>query len=177
MAIFFSHESETVSVSGKLLLPLTNTLFLGFGSAGLTTIFLCLATLSREEWLLLVGLSGKIAAGLRQQSHYLSLASRESWPYFPLSLVRPHRKYGVQQFFYCFVCIHCRGNVFTKPLSSKVSLLWLHYSGFQVSCQITPPLRLLSKLRGCNIGIIDGSDLWSTPLKLAPVPRYTYQVS
>jgi hypothetical protein len=32
----------------------------------------------------------------------------------------PHRKRCVQKFFYCCVCIRCRGNVFTKPLSSNV---------------------------------------------------------
>jgi hypothetical protein len=38
-----------------------------------------------------------------------------------LSLIRhgPHRKRRVQQFFYCCICILCRGNVFTEPLPSK----------------------------------------------------------
>jgi hypothetical protein len=31
----------------------------------------------------------------------------------------PHRKHRVQQFFYCCVCIRCRGNVFTEPLPSN----------------------------------------------------------
>jgi hypothetical protein len=31
----------------------------------------------------------------------------------------PHRKYGVQQFFYSCVCIRCSGNVFTEPLPSN----------------------------------------------------------
>jgi hypothetical protein len=30
-----------------------------------------------------------------------------------------HRKRRVQQFFFCCVCIHCRGNVFTEPLPSN----------------------------------------------------------
>jgi hypothetical protein len=38
-----------------------------------------------------------------------------------LSLIwhRPHRKWRVQQFFYCCVCIRCRGNIFTEPLPSN----------------------------------------------------------
>jgi hypothetical protein len=31
----------------------------------------------------------------------------------------PRRKRRVQQFFYCCVCISCRGNVFTEPLPSN----------------------------------------------------------
>jgi hypothetical protein len=30
-----------------------------------------------------------------------------------------HRKWDVQQFFYCCLCILCRGNVCTEPLSSN----------------------------------------------------------
>jgi hypothetical protein len=38
-----------------------------------------------------------------------------------LSLIRhgPHKKRRVQQFFYCCVCICCRGNIFTEPLPSN----------------------------------------------------------
>jgi hypothetical protein len=35
--------------------------------------------------------------------------------------------------FYCFLRIHRRGNVFTKPLPSSGRLLWFHYSDFQAS--------------------------------------------
>jgi hypothetical protein len=38
--------------------------------------------------------------------------------YFPL-IQRQRRKRRVQQFLYCCVCIRCRGNVFTYPLSSN----------------------------------------------------------
>jgi hypothetical protein len=30
-----------------------------------------------------------------------------------------HRKRRVQKFFYCYICIHCRGNVFTQSFSSN----------------------------------------------------------
>jgi hypothetical protein len=33
----------------------------------------------------------------------------------------PHRRHHVQQFFYCGMCVCCRGNVFTVPLPSKVT--------------------------------------------------------
>jgi hypothetical protein len=38
-----------------------------------------------------------------------------------LSLIkhRPHRRRRVTQFFYCGVCVRCRGNVFTKLLPSN----------------------------------------------------------
>jgi hypothetical protein len=39
--------------------------------------------------------------------------------YFPLLRRGPHRKRRVQQFFYCCLCIRCRGNFFTEPLSSN----------------------------------------------------------
>jgi hypothetical protein len=39
--------------------------------------------------------------------------------YFPLIRHASHRKWSIQQFFYCCVCILCRGNVFTEPLSSN----------------------------------------------------------
>jgi hypothetical protein len=32
---------------------------------------------------------------------------------------RPHIKQGIQQFFYCCLCIRCRRNVFTKSLPSN----------------------------------------------------------
>jgi hypothetical protein len=38
----------------------------------------------------------------------------------PLIRHGPHRKRCVQQFFYCCMCIRCRGNVFTEPLPSKI---------------------------------------------------------
>jgi hypothetical protein len=45
------------------------------------------------------------------------------------SLIRhgPHRKRHCQLFFYCWMCIRCSRNVFTKPLFSKVR-------GFLPSC-------------------------------------------
>jgi hypothetical protein len=38
-----------------------------------------------------------------------------------LSLIRhgPHWKRRVQQFFYCYVCIRCRGNISIEPLPSN----------------------------------------------------------
>jgi hypothetical protein len=45
--------------------------------------------------------------------------SEELIAYFPLISLAPRRKRGVQQLFYCCVCIYCHGNVFTKPLPSK----------------------------------------------------------
>jgi hypothetical protein len=38
---------------------------------------------------------------------------------FPLIRLGPRRKRRIQQFFYCFLCIRCRGNVFTEPLPSN----------------------------------------------------------
>jgi ABC-type histidine transport system ATPase subunit len=38
--------------------------------------------------------------------------------YFPLILQGPHKKQRVKQFFYCCLCIRCRGNMFDEPLSS-----------------------------------------------------------
>jgi hypothetical protein len=43
----------------------------------------------------------------------------ELFVYFPLIRHGPHRKRRVQHFFYCFMCIPCRGNVFTEALRSK----------------------------------------------------------
>jgi hypothetical protein len=39
--------------------------------------------------------------------------------YFPFIRHGPHRKRRVRQFYYCCVCILCRGNVFTGPLPSN----------------------------------------------------------
>jgi hypothetical protein len=39
-----------------------------------------------------------------------------------------------QQYLDCCLRICCRWNMFTEPLLSDESLLWLHYSGFQASC-------------------------------------------
>jgi hypothetical protein len=38
---------------------------------------------------------------------------------FPLIWHGSHRKRRFQQFFYCYVCIRCRGNVLIEPLHSK----------------------------------------------------------
>jgi hypothetical protein len=52
-----------------------------------------------------------------------SRKSKKFWEeliaYFPLILRGPHRKGRVQQLFYCYVCVCCRGNVFTEPLPSS----------------------------------------------------------
>jgi hypothetical protein len=39
-----------------------------------------------------------------------------------------------QQYSSCCLRIRCRRGVFTEPLPGNECLLWLHYSGFQVSC-------------------------------------------
>jgi hypothetical protein len=44
--------------------------------------------------------------------------------------------------------------VFTEPLPGNRRLFWLQYSGFQALCHIALSLRLLSNLRGYNVGII-----------------------
>jgi hypothetical protein len=36
--------------------------------------------------------------------------------FFPVIRHEPYRKWRIQQFFYCCVCIRCSGNVFTGPL-------------------------------------------------------------
>jgi hypothetical protein len=64
----------------------------------------------------------------------------------------PHIKRRLQRFFYYCVCIRYRGNVFTQSLLSNGS-------GYIIYIQT------------------DGWDLWSTPLRWAQVPWYTYQVS
>jgi hypothetical protein len=63
-----------------------------------------------------------------------------------------HIKWRVQQFFYRFVYIHCRGDVFTEPLRRNDK-------GIHIQAQI------------------DGRDLWSAPLRWIHVPWYTHQVS
>jgi hypothetical protein len=47
---------------------------------------------------------------------------------FHLIRYGPPRKHRFQQLFYCYVCFHCRGEVFTEPLPSNVLLFWLYYS-------------------------------------------------
>jgi hypothetical protein len=84
-----------------------------------------------------------------------------------LSFIRhgPHRKWLVQQFFYCCICICYGGNVFIDPLPSNDRGIFTE--------------QLPSNNRGIYIQTLrpDGMDLWSTPLRWALVPRYTYQVS
>jgi hypothetical protein len=41
--------------------------------------------------------------------------------YFPLIQHTPHRKWHVQQFFYCCMCDQCHGNVFNKQLPSNLA--------------------------------------------------------
>jgi hypothetical protein len=45
--------------------------------------------------------------------------NKKFWEELPLIRHGPHRKQLVQQFFYCCMCIRCRGNVFTEPLPSS----------------------------------------------------------
>jgi hypothetical protein len=45
---------------------------------------------------------------------------------FPLVRHEPHIKRRVQQYFYCCVCIRCRGNVFTEPLPSSDKGIHMH---------------------------------------------------
>jgi hypothetical protein len=69
----------------------------------------------------------------------------------PLITHGPHRKWCVQQFFYC--CIRCRGSVFTEPLPSN------------------------DKRDTHTDTQTDGRDLWSTPMRWVQLPWYTHQVS
>lgn len=52
-----------------------------------------------------------------------------------------------QQFIYCWKRIRYHGNMFTEPLQSNVRLLWLQYSGLQVSFHKTKRGRGLIQLR------------------------------
>jgi hypothetical protein len=70
--------------------------------------------------------------------------------YFPLIRHGLHRKRRIQQFCYFCVRIRCHGNVLTQPLPSNDN-----HTDTQT----------------------DGRDLWSTPMRLAQMPWYTYQVS
>jgi hypothetical protein len=62
----------------------------------------------------------------------------------------PHRKWQVQQFFNCCMCIPCRGNVFTEPLP------YTEWRDIHTDTRI------------------DGRDLWNTRLRWAQVPWYIY---
>jgi hypothetical protein len=77
---------------------------------------------------------------------------KELRTYFLLISHEPHRKWRTQHFFYCCVCIHRCGNVSTELLPSNNRGLHIHTQ-------------------------TDGRDLWSTLLRWAQVPWYTYQVS
>jgi hypothetical protein len=68
----------------------------------------------------------------------------------------PHRKWDVQQFFYCWVCIRYCSNIFTKPLPGN-------YRGFLPSCCLTTQT--------------DGRDFLIASLRWAQVSWYMYQVS
>jgi hypothetical protein len=72
------------------------------------------------------------------------------------------------------VCIHCLVNVFTDTLTRNSRLFWLRYRWFKASCEISSFLRLLSNLRGCNVGITDGRDLRNTLSRWAQVSWYIY---
>jgi hypothetical protein len=41
-----------------------------------------------------------------------------------------HTKHRVHEFFPCFVCIHCRWNVFIESLPNNGYLFWFHSTGF-----------------------------------------------
>jgi hypothetical protein len=65
--------------------------------------------------------------------YQLLIIARNTWPRpetkqefweepivcFPLIRHGPHRKRRLQQFFYSFVCIRCRSNVFAEPMFSN----------------------------------------------------------
>jgi hypothetical protein len=46
--------------------------------------------------------------------------------YFPLIQHRTHRKWRVQQFFYCWACIWCLAKEFTEPLPSTGRRIHIH---------------------------------------------------
>jgi hypothetical protein len=52
-----------------------------------------------------------------------SCSNKKFWEeliaYFPFLLQEPHRKRRVQKFFYCYMGIRCRCNVFTEPLPNN----------------------------------------------------------
>jgi hypothetical protein len=48
-------------------------------------------------------------------------------------------------------------------------------SFIKIGAGIQAKLRCLRKWRGCNVGIIDENELWSTPLRWAQMSWYTYQ--
>jgi hypothetical protein len=54
---------------------------------------------------------------------HITLYKKKFWEelivYFPSIRHGPHRKRRVKQFFYCCMCICCRGNIFTEPLPSN----------------------------------------------------------
>jgi hypothetical protein len=54
-------------------------------------------------------------------------------PYFIITLHGPNRRHRSPKFLYCCFRIRYRRNLFTEPLPINVRLLWLHYSGLQVS--------------------------------------------
>jgi hypothetical protein len=66
----------------------------------------------------------------------------------------------------------------------KYAFRWRHVAWYtyQVSWRLVQAVQAvlrfcLRNLRGCNVGITDGGDLWRTPLRLVQVPWYTYRVS
>jgi hypothetical protein len=74
---------------------------------------------------------------------HCSINNKKFWDelmaYFPLKWHGPHRKWRLQQFFYCCVCIRCRDNIFTEPLSSNDSRIHIQTHKlmggiYEVSC-------------------------------------------
>jgi hypothetical protein len=134
-----------------------------------------------------MGLSFKIAAGLRQSIHSRVRVPQDTRPYFTDSDSRLHilsppttRRATVEVFdpastrectnYYIITCIYSRELIFIELLSSNGPLSRLYYSYFQVSCYAGSSLKLLSELRRCNGSITDGRSLLSAPLICAQLP-------
>jgi hypothetical protein len=64
----------------------------------------------------------------RSRSQWEDNVNKKFWEelvaYFSFIRHGSHRKRRAQQFFYCYLCIHCRGNVFTDPLPGNEA--WIH---------------------------------------------------
>jgi hypothetical protein len=65
--------------------------------------------------------------------HGFSLSSRLLTFHHYLIRHGSHKKHRAQQLYYCCVCVRCRGNVLTEPLSHNGLLFWLYYSGLHCS--------------------------------------------
>jgi hypothetical protein len=56
--------------------------------------------------------------------------------YFPLIRQKSHRKWRIQQFFYCCVSILCRGNVFIQPLPSNNRRIYIYIYIYIYICRL-----------------------------------------